>query len=269
MSRIDEILGEASKLREAKDWQGLLQLLESRLAEARKSGADEDAARILLEISRVPEETVGYERRVFAARESADILQKLGRPKDAAGALRRMAEIQSDKADKLDGDDDPDAESVRDSALEDLARVALLYEQAGDQLQSALTRFEIGQIHQLGPQEHDVALEHYEAAEPVIRRLGKPGDIAQCLFYKGVALYELQGGDEDLIALLGEALNLYRETGDKDGQALAHQYLVDAAATFDPDEARRLAEAGLAFARETGDDSLAGEIEDSLSRMEE
>ncbi|MGE0650901.1 MAG: hypothetical protein AB7P12_04010 [Alphaproteobacteria bacterium] len=269
MSRIDEILVEASKLKQARNWQGVLQLLESRLAEARESGADEDAARILLEISRVPEETVGYERQVFAARDAAGIFEKLGKPKDAAAALERGARRQTEKADRLDEEDDPDAESVRESALEDFARIALLHEQAGDQLQSALTRVEMGQIVQLGPQEHDVALEHYEAAEPVIRRLGKPGDIAQCLFYKGVALYELEGGDKDLIALLGEALNLYRETGDKDGQALAHQYLVDAAATFDPEEARRLAEAGLAFARETGDDSLAGEIEDSLSRMEE
>jgi tetratricopeptide (TPR) repeat protein len=268
MSRADDVLAEASKLRKAKDWQGLLQLLESGVAEARESGADDDAARILLDIAIVPEETVGYERRVFAARESADILQKLGRPKDAAGALWRAAEIQSDKADKLDGDDDPDAESVRESALEDFARAALLYEQAGEELRSALTRVEMGQIHQLGPQEHDVALEHYEAAEPVIRRLGKPGDVAQCLLYKGIALYELEGGDEDLIALLSEALNLYRETSDRDGQSLAHMYLVQAAVTFDPDEARRLAAAGLAFARETGDDFLAGEIEDSLSRME-
>jgi tetratricopeptide (TPR) repeat protein len=261
-------LAEASKLSEAKDWQGLLQTLESGLAEFRESGAEEDAARMLYEIGIVPEKTVGYDRKVYVAREAAGIFERLGKPGDAAKALWRAAESQRDKAQELEDSDYPRSETIRESALEDFARVVLLYEQAGEELQSALTRFEMGQIHQLGPQEHDVALDHYEAAEPVIRRLGEAGDIAECLLYKGVALYELQGGDEDLIALLREALDLYRESNDTVGQELAHTYLVDAAATYDPDEARRCAEAGLAYARETGNDSLAGDIQDTLARME-
>jgi tetratricopeptide (TPR) repeat protein len=269
MSRADELLAESSKLREAKDWQGLLQTLESGLAEFRESGADEDAARMLYDIAFVPEKTVGYDRQVHAAREAADIFSRLGKLSEAAKALAVAAGTQRDKADDLDGDDDPDAESVRESALKDFARVALLYEQAGEELQSALTRVEMGQIHQLGPQEHDLALEHYEVAEPVIRRLGTGDDLAECLLYKGVALYELQGGDEDLVALLREALELDRASDLDHGQELAHMYLVQAAATYDPDEACRCAEAGLAYARETGNDSLAGDIEDTLARMEE
>ena len=268
MSRIDEILAEASKLKQARNWQGVLQLLESGLAEARESGAEEDAASILFEISFVPQETVGYERRVHAARECADILQRLGKAKDAAAVFWHAAKMQCGEADNLDSDD-PDAERIRESALEDFARALPLYEQGGEELRGALTRFEMGQIHQLGPQEHDVALEHYEAAEPVIRRLGKPGDIAQCLLYKGIALLELEGGDEDLVALLRESLDLHRQAKDIDGQSLAYQFLVEAALTFDPDETRRWADEGLAFARANEDETLASAIRDALSRMED
>jgi tetratricopeptide (TPR) repeat protein len=269
MSRADDLLEETSKLGEAGDWQGVLQKLESGLAEFRESGTDEDAARILYEIGIVPEETVGYDRRLHAAREAASIFERLGNLSDAAKALWRAAETQRDKADSLDDDDDPEAESVRDAAVADFEKVVALYEQAGEELKSALTHFEIGQIYQVGPQDHGTALDQYEVAEPVIRRLGTAGDIAQCLLYKGIALYELQGGDEDLVALLRESLDLHRQSKDNDGQSLAYQFLVEAAVTFDPEEAHRAAEEGLAFARATKDEFLARAIQDALARMED
>jgi tetratricopeptide (TPR) repeat protein len=267
VGRAQDLLEEAQNLVKAKAWTEALRKFEGALALFRESGADEDAARTLYKISLLPEETAGYKSRLATARDAAAIFGKLGKWGDAAEALDHAAHIQNQKAKALSEISGWRARRARKSAHKTWRKAAGLYEQAGEVLESARTRLNLGQELQIHEQDYATALRHYAAAEPVLRRLGNDSDMAMLLFFKGVALFFWRGGNAEVVGLLREAVGLYQKIGDRQGAALAFKYIVEAATAYDRSAARRYANMALAFAWENEDDSLARDVQDLLFRM--